>query len=126
VAARDPGLNVVLPNYGFGRSPVYLSGQLRWYGPGSQTAFLLVDPTYSGQLSISGVGTKSTEELSFAGPQTNQGRIYLESSVPSTTWRVWIGALLLSGPGCFAIRIVGTGEEEDIVLSVLQGPPPAD
>ena len=48
VAAQDPALNVVLPNYGFGRSPVYLSGQLHWYGPGSQTAFLLVDPTYSG------------------------------------------------------------------------------
>ena len=105
--------------------PTY-TGSSTGVGRGCQAAVLLVDPVYSGRLSISGVGTKSTEELSLAGPQTNQRRIYLESSVPSTTWRVWISALLLSGPGCFAIRIVGTGEEEEIVLSVLQGPPPAD
>ncbi|MBO0838668.1 MAG: hypothetical protein J2P28_24570 [Actinobacteria bacterium] len=128
--------------YAFGRSPVYLSGQLRWYA-GRQVALILVDSTYSGPLLVrarrldgKGTATLSNAEVSSAGklgptiPQASpaSGGVELQVSQASSpgTWQTWQGNLTISQPGCYGLQLDGTTFSTVVVFDVLPGPvPPA-
>ena len=139
----------VAPNYGFGSGPAYLSGQTDWYS-GGQAAILMVDPKYSGPLSINAypLGSDSTSKItldqenlspdSLAGlaekerqhsvqvvfAQSRAGSLELAAVTPSQLWRGWFGHLSTTGPGCYAIEAKGTSFSEVIVIPVQGGSPP--
>jgi hypothetical protein len=127
VHALDPQVSLVLPNYGFGAFPAYLSGQLEWYGPGSQTAFFLVDPRYSGLLKVTALSvTAGSGTWRFQGSDTEAGTLELPRSVQSTAWRVWIGRATVTKPGCYAVKVASEDAIETIFILVRPGPPPND
>jgi hypothetical protein len=149
------GSNVNCPastatNYGVGAGPVYLSGQSSWYA-GGQTAVLMVDPKYSGQLlvrasQVGGDGTlgialvdENLDPTALAGltakerqhgvtvvsaVQATEGDLELQAGPSSPLWRAWFGQLSTGGAGCFAIQADGTGFTEVMVFSVHAGPAP--
>jgi hypothetical protein len=138
------------PDYGFGPGPVYLSGQSSWYA-GGQAAILMVDPKYSGPLTVrasqfGGDGTshitladEGLDPTAFAGlvdkerrhgvmivsaVQTTDGGLELQAAPSSSFWRAWYGRLSTGGAGCFSLQVVGTGFTEVIVFPVNAGPAP--
>lgn len=132
---------------GFGAGPAYLSGQSSWYA-GGQAAILRVDSKYSGPLLVraSQFGGDGTSLITLAGvdPTTlanaaaKEGShgVMVVSAVPTTDglqlqavpssshWRAWFGQLSSGGPGCFELRVDGTGFTEVIVFAVQAGPAP--
>ena len=132
---------------GFGSGPVYLSGQLSWYSEG-QVAILMVDPKYSGPLSVRGselggdlsrvtlADLPPTDLMKIAAKEsqhsvavvsavhTPEGWLELPADAGSPSWRAWYGRLSTDGPGCFAMHVDGTAFTEAIVFAVHSGPPP--
>src|SRR5487761_814313 len=136
--------------FGFGAGPAYLTGQSSWHS-GGQAAILRVDSKYSGPLQVraSQFGGDGSSQITLApmnldptalaglmdkerqhgsivvsAVQTTQGGLELEAVPSSPLWRAWFGQLSTSGPGCFALRVTGTGFSEDIVVAVLGGSAP--
>ena len=136
--AGSPGLTK-LGSYGFGRSPVYLSGQQRWYS-GRQAVSILITPTYSGPLLVRSRQLDGAFHLTLAhedlpppavsslpelvnAHETPDG-IEMDALPPPRSWHVWTGFLTTDGPGCFGIQVDGGGFSEVIVIQVQQGPGP--
>lgn len=120
-----------VPNYGYGNSPVYLSGQINWYSAGSQGLLVLTDPTYSGPVLVrsnrlDGSGTMTIS--SSAGSWLDQlavGAVGIPQTSSPPYWSVWFGVVTMSAPGCYGIQFDGTTFSEYVVIEVKQGPPPA-
>jgi hypothetical protein len=132
---------------GFGAGPAYLSGQSSWYS-GGQAAVLRVDSKYSGPLQVraSQFGGDGTSQITLANvdPTTlanaaakegshgvmvvsavpTTGGLELQAVPSSSHWRAWFGQLSTGGPGCFELRVDGTGFTEVIVFAVQAGPAP--
>jgi hypothetical protein len=132
---------------GFGAGPTYLSRQSSWYA-GGQTAVVRVDSKYSGPLQVrasqfggdgsSQITLVNVDPTTFANAAAKEGShgVMLVSAVPTTNglelqavpssshWRAWLGQLSTGGPGCFELRVDGTGFAEVIVFAVQAGPAP--
>ena len=132
---------------GFGAGPAYLSGQSSWYA-GGQAALLRVDSKYAGPLQVrasqfGGDGTSpitlaNVDPITLANAAAKEGShgVMVVSAVPTTDglemqavpssshWRAWFGQLSTGGPGCFELRVDGTGFTEVIVFAVQAGPAP--
>jgi hypothetical protein len=132
---------------GFGAGPAYLSGQSSWYA-GGQAAILRVDSKYSGPLQVrafqfGGDGTSqitlaNVDPITLANAAAKEGShgVMVVAAVPTTDglelqavpssshWRAWFGQLSTGGPGCFELRVDGTGFTEVIVFAVQAGPAP--
>lgn len=143
-SSRD--LGAVVPNYGFGLGPAYLSGQDAWYSRG-QVAIVLLDARYPGPLLVRGVqlsGEPSTITLAgFAAdppliadkerrhgvnvvtpvPISSAG-LFFEAVPPSSFWRASFETLSTTGPGCFGLQMDGDTFTELIVFPVEAGTPP--
>ena len=142
-ASSIADLGSVLPNYGAGVGPVYLSGQDSWYSAG-QVAVLVVDSRYSGPLlvrpfQLGGDGT-STVTLADLPPtdvikkepgvtnvpavHTTGGGLYLDAVASSSSWRNWTGLLSTDSPGCFGLQVDGDVFTEFILFVANPGKPP--
>src|SRR5450759_5416407 len=111
-ASSMADLGSVIPNYGAGVGPAYLSGQDSWYS-GEQLPILMVDSQYSGPLLVRafelGGDGKSTVTLAdlpsvpYTKPgwreavvpalHTTRGGLYLGAVAPTSFWRAWYGSL---------------------------------
>jgi hypothetical protein len=138
------------PDYGFGAGPAYLSGQTGWYS-GGQAGILMVDSTYSGPLLVraSQFGGDGTSQITLiaetlppsasaadaakerqhsvtlvSAVHTTDGSLQLQAAPSSPLWRAWLGRLSTAGPGCFALKVDGTGFNEVIVFAVRAGAAP--
>ncbi len=107
------------PAYGYGRGPVYLTGQTEWYS--GEAAVLMVDPAYSEALLIRGKQLDGAQPMPL-GPASTQGDLELTSS-SSANWRVWTGQIVATGSGCFGIQADGTDFTEVIVFKLRPGTP---
>jgi len=136
-------LGSVIPNYGAGVGPAYLSGQDSWYS-GEQRPILMVDSQYSGPLLVRafelGGNGKSTVTLADFPPQysikqehgvavvpalhTTGGGLYLDAVPPSSFWRAWYGLLSTDSPGCFGLQVDGDVFTEFILFVVNPGTSP--
>ena len=108
-----------LPDYGFGRGPVYLSGQNGWYAAG-QEALLLVAPNFSGAVTVGGHLNGGRASPAFDGRPTVQ--ILAGSRAPY--WRYWDGRLAFPTAGCYSLTISGTGIDDVVVVYAHDGAPP--
>lgn len=108
-----------VPDYGFGREPVYLSGQLTWY-PGV-VSMLLVSPTYTGPALARGRRLDQTGGFPFASPN---GRLVLPRA-KEKAWRL-LGSSLYQrvAPGCYGLQIDGADFSTVIVFQIQPGPAP--
>jgi len=117
-----------VPGYGYGKGPVYLSGQITWYS-GSQGLVIVTDPSYQGPVLVrakrlDGTGTANI----MAGNSPSQSLAGGAIGIPETSsppyWGVWFGAIAPSAPGCYGIQFDGTSVSDYVVIEVKQGPPP--
>ena len=114
------------PNYGFGRGPAYLSGQIYWYSAGSQAMLVLVDPKYTGPVLVrvkrlDGAGSIT---LTGDGADLGGGAFGIPQTSTPPYWGTWIGSFTPSAPGCYGIQFDGTSFTDEAVFEVKQGPPP--
>lgn len=136
-------LGSLLPNYGAGVGPVYLSGQDSWYSAG-QVVVLMVDSKYSGPLLVRafqlGGDGKATVTLAELPPtdvikqeprvavvpalHTTGGGLYLDAVAPTSFWREWNGVLSTDSPGCFGLQVDGDVFTEFILFVVNPGASP--
>ena len=144
-ASSMADLGSVIPNYGAGVGPAYLSGQDSWYSPpGGQVTILMVDSKYSGPLLVRafqlGGNGKSTVTLADFPPQypikqehgvavvpalhTTGGGLYLGAVAPTSFWREWYGLLSTDSPGCFGLQVDGDVFTEFILFVVNPGTSP--
>src|ERR1700687_3007098 len=142
-ASSMADLGSVIPNYGAGVGPAYLSGQDSWYS-GKQWLILMVDSQYSGPLLVRafelGGDGKSTVTLAdlpsvpytkpgwreAVGPRlhTTGGGLYLGAVAPTSFWRAWYGLLSTDSPGCFGLQVDGDVFTEFILFVVNPGTSP--
>jgi len=148
-ASSIADLGSVIPNYGAGVGPAYLSGQDSWYS-GGQVTILMVDSKYSGPLLVRafqlGGNGKSTVTLAdFPSPDpstglpvikqeprvavvpalhTTGGGLYLGAVAPTSFWRAWYGLLSTDSPGCFGLQVDGDVFTEFILFVVNPGTSP--
>jgi hypothetical protein len=136
-ASSMADLGSVIPNYGAGVGPAYLSGQDSWYS-GVQWPILMVDSQYSGPLLVRafqlGGDGKSTVTLAdlpsvpYTKPgwreavvpalHTTGGGLYLGAVAPTSFWRAWYGLLSTDSPGCFGLQVDGDLFTEFILFVV--------
>jgi hypothetical protein len=141
-ASSMADLGSVIPNYGAGVGPAYLSGQDSWYS-GKQWPILMVDSQYSGPLLVRafelGGDGKSTVTLAdlpsvpYTKPgwreavvtalHTTGGGLYLGAVAPTSFWRAWYGLLSTDSPGCFGLQVDGDVFTEFILFVVNPGTP---
>jgi hypothetical protein len=141
-ASSMADLGSVIPNYGAGVGPTYLSGQDSWYS-GEQLPILMVDSQYSGPLLVRafelGGDGKSTVTLAdlpsvpYTKPgwreavvpalHTTGGGLYLGAVAPTSFWRAWYGLLSTDSPGCFGLQVDGDVFTEFILFVVNPGTP---
>jgi hypothetical protein len=141
-ASSMADLGSVIPNYGAGVGPAYLSGQDSWYS-GEQLPILMVDSQYSGPLLVRafelGGDGKSTVTLAdlpsvpYTKPgwreavvpalHTTGGGLYLGAVAPTSFWRAWYGVLTTDSPGCFGLQVDGDVFTEFILFVVNPGTP---
>src|SRR5450759_4205153 len=141
-ASSMADLGSVIPNYGAGVGPAYLSGQDSWYS-GEQLPILMVDSQYSGPLLVRafelGGDGKSTVTLAdlpsvpYTKPgwreavvpalHTTRGGLYLGAVAPTSFWRAWYGSLSTDSPGCFGLQVDGDVFTEFILFVVNPGTP---
>ena len=121
-----PTLGVVVggkpvPTYGYGRGPVYLSGQLVWHQ--GQLALLLTAPEYAGPVRARGARLDAPGDFPI---QSQTGTLSLPARTKGSGWRM-ADAPLKPGlpPGCYGLEVDGTNFTEAIVFSVSSGPDPS-
>ena len=148
-ASSIADLGSVIPNYGAGVGPAYLSGQDSWYS-GGQVTTLMVDSRYSGPLlvrafQLGGDGKSTVTLADFPSPDpltglpvikqeprvavvsalhTTGGGLYLGAVAPTSFWREWTGLLSTDSPGCFGLQVDGDVFTEFIMFAVNPGIPP--
>ena len=147
-ASSEGGMKgAVMPNYGAGVGPVYMSGQDTWYA-GGQAVVLMVDARYTGPLlvrpyRVSGGGTtvalvdmtgtalaNATEKMQQHGvslvtaDHPSTGGLFFPATTPSSDSRGWIGELSTDGPGWFGFQVDGDTFTEFIVFQVNPGNAP--
>lgn len=142
-ASAIADLGSLVPNYGAGVGPAYLSGQDSWYSA-AQVAILMVDPRYSGPLLVRPfeLGGDATSTVTLAdlpasdvikqeprvavvpGLHTPGGGLYLGAVTPTTSWREWDGLLSTDGPGCFGLQVDGDAFTEFLLFVVNPGTKP--
>jgi hypothetical protein len=142
-ASSIADLGSVVPNYGAGVGPAYLSGQDSWYSPG-QAAILMVDSKYSGPLlvrpfQLGGDGTSTVTLAEFPSSDvikqepgvavvpaihTTEGGLYFGPVGASSLWREWDGVLSTDSPGCFGLQVDGDVFTEFILFVVNPGTSP--
>src|SRR5450759_5128045 len=123
-ASSMADLGSVIPNYGAGVGPAYLSGQDSWYS-GEQLPILMVDSQYSGPLLVrafelggdgkSKVTLADLPSVPYTKPgwreavvpalHTTGGGLYLGAVAPTSFWRAWYGSLSTDSPGCFGLQV---------------------
>ena len=150
-ASSIADLGSVIPNYGAGAGPAYLSGQDSWYASVvAQVTILMVDSKYSGPLLVRafqlGGNGKSTVTLAdFPSPDpstglpvikqehgvavvpalhTTGGGLFLGAVAPTSFWRAWYGLLSADSPGCFGLQVDGDVFTEFILFVVNPGTSP--
>src|SRR6266550_1914595 len=114
------------PNYGFGRRPVYLSGQTTFYAGGDQVIVLLTDPTYTGPVLVrssrlDGVGSLTFRELDAA---TGAPEAWLPKTSSPPNWGAWESMMSAPSQGCYGLQFDGENFTEVVVIKLLPGPPP--
>jgi len=117
-----------VPGYGYGKGPVYLSGQLTWYS-GSQGLIVITDPSYEGPVLVRAKrldGTGAANIIAENSPSQSlaDGAIGIPETSSPPYWGVWFGAIAPSAPGCYGIQFDGTSVSDYVVIEVKQGPPP--
>src|SRR5579872_2082174 len=142
-ASSIADLGSVVPNYGAGVGPAYLSGQDSWYSAG-QAATLMIDSKYSGPLlvrpfQLGGDGTSKVTLGDFPPTDvikqephvtvvpaihTTGGGLYFGPVAPTSSWRAWFGVLSSDGPGCFGLQVDGDVFTEFILFVVNPGTSP--
>ena len=142
-ASAIADLGSVVPNYGAGVGPVYLSGQFSWYSS-AQVAVLMVDPRYSGPLlvrpfQVGGDGTSSVTLADLPSSDvikqepgvtevpalhTPRGGLYFGPVAPTSSWSEWEGLLSTDSPGCFGLQVDGDVFTEFILFAVNPGTSP--
>ncbi len=142
-ASSIADLGSLVPNYGAGVGPAYLSGQVSWYSAG-QVANLMLDSRYSGpllvrpfQLEANGRSTVTLADLPSSDvvkqePRVTEvnalhtpgGGLYLGAVAPTSFWRAWNGLLSTDSPGCFGLQVDGDVFTEFILFVVNPGRPP--
>ena len=150
-ASSMADLGSLVPNYGAGVGPAYLSGQDSWYSPrGGQVTILMVDSKYSGPLlvrafQLGGDGKSTVTLADFPAPDpttglpmikqeprvavvpalhTTGGGLYLGAVAPTSFWRAWYGLLSTDSPGCFGLQVDGDVFTEFILFVVNPGTSP--
>lgn len=112
---------MLVPDYGFGSGPVYLSGQLAWY-PGV-FAVLVVSPTYSGPALARGYRLDKGGSFPFTG---SPGKWVIPDAEGTKGWRIFGASIYQkAAPGCYGIQIDGSNFSSVIVFVIKPGPPPA-
>lgn len=148
-ASSIGNLGSIVPNYGAGVGPAYLSGQDSWYSSG-QAAILMVDSKYSGPLlvrafQLGGGGTPTLTLADFPSPDPSTGLpvikqepgvavvsalhatgggLFFGAVAASSSWREWNGLLSTDGPGCFGLQVDGDVFTEFILFVVNPGKRP--
>jgi hypothetical protein len=142
-ASSMADLGSVIPNYGAGVGPAYLSGQDSWYS-GEQLPILMVDSQYSGPLLVrafelggdgkSKVTLADLPSVPYTKPgwreavvpalHTTGGGLYLGAVAPTSFWRAWYGLLSTDSPGCFGLQVDGDVFTEFILFVVNPGTSP--
>src|SRR6202162_381364 len=142
-ASSMADLGSVIPNYGAGAGPAYLSGQDSWYSSG-QVAVLMVDSKYSGPLLVRpfqlGGDGKSTVTLAdlpstdvikqeprvavVPALHTTGGGLYFGAVAPTSFWRAWNGLLSTDSPGYFGLQVDGDVFTEFTLFVVNPGTSP--
>ena len=117
-----------IPNYGYGRSPVYLSGQVQWYS-GSQAFLVLSDPSYTGPVLVrvkrlDGGGAATLQGGTSYGQQLAPGALGIPQTSSPPYWGFWDGMISFSAPGCYGMQFDGNGFAESVTIQVQKGPPP--
>jgi|SRR5579859_8240852 len=124
------GLPAKWPAYGFGKGPVYLSGQTDWYS--GQQATLLVSPRYKGIVLLRGRQLDGDQGLPFAAAGQDRGRIELPlssstSELPGSSgsgWRIWTSTIVATGPACFGLQFDGATFTETLIFQLKKGAVP--
>jgi hypothetical protein len=117
------------PNYGFGKGPVYVSGQIMWYSAGLQGVVILTDPKYTGPVLVRSRRLDGTGSLTFSS-QTHSattladGAMGLAQTSSPPDWGTWAGSVTTDAPGCYGIQLDGTNFSEVVVIAFSKGPPP--
>lgn len=113
-----------LPSYGYGKGPVYLSGQNSWFAAGQETLFL-IDSAYTGAVRISGqlAGSAAVAPI-FIGSEVSGPDIVIPSGSVSPYWRFWDGQMSFAEPGCYTLTFQRKGADDAVTLYVHSGSPP--
>ena len=142
-ASSIADLGSVVPNYGAGVGPAYMSGNVSWYSA-AQVTVLMLDSRYSGpvlvrpfQLGGNGTSTVTLADLPASDVikqeprvavvpalHTPGGGLYLGPVVPTSSWREWTGLLSTDSPGCFGLQVDGDVFTEFILFVVNPGTSP--
>lgn len=142
-ASSIADLGSLVPNFGAGVGPAYLSGQDSWYSAG-QVAILMVDSRYSGPLLVrsfqvggdgksmvtladlpsSDVIKQEPRVAAVAALHTTGGGLYMGAVAPTSFWREWTGLLSTDSPGCFGLQVDGDVFTEFILFVVNPGTSP--
>lgn len=112
---------MLVPDYGFGSGPVYLSGQLAWY-PGV-FALLVVSPTYSGPAIARGHRLGDSANVPFTG---RSGNLVIPEADGTRGWRIFGSSINQKvAPGCYGVQVDGSSFSVVIVFVIQSGRPPA-
>ena len=118
------GSKLALPNYGFGSSPAYLSGEINWYQKANQVVLLLVKPRHDGRIVVAGHEVVGDGVLDLTGTDTKAGQLRLPRIPRDSSWRLWVGRLNMTKAGCYVVQMSGVGVRERVILSVSANSPP--
>lgn len=110
-----------VPEYGFGRGPVYLSGQLAWFA--GVFGMLVVSPTYSGPALARGHRLDESGGFPFTSPA---GKLVIPEAKGTKGWRI-LGSSINQkvAPGCYGVQVDGSNFSDVIVFVIQSGPVPA-
>lgn len=109
----DHGL---LFSYGYGSGPVYLTGQLVWYGSGDETA-IMVDPSVRDPVTVSFTGPTGSS-ATFEGEQT------VTIAPTANGWAFVEGRLMPTAAGCWTMQATYGSSTERVAFTVAPGSPP--
>ena len=114
------------PNYGYGRWPVYLSGQTEWYSDGSQGVIVLTSPEYTGPVLVRAKRLDGAGAVTFTGigQDLGAGATGIAQGGAPPYWGAAWGTLTFSAPGCYGIQFDGQSFTSVAVIEVAKGPPP--
>lgn len=108
----------LVPDYGYGRGPVYLSGQLVWYA--GVYAMFVVSPEYGGPVLARGHRLDQDGSFPFSSP------LVLPEAQGTKAWRIFGSSINdRVAPGCYGVQVDGSNFSDVIVFVIRSGRPPA-